>query len=459
MAKRSRHPRTADSLLRKLGHLFVWAVVVVAPFALAVTARDAFRLPKLLLAEWLGLASLLAYALAAALGPEPPPEPGSPRSAPLGPWWRHPAVLATAPVLAVAAVGLVAARHPAHTRQALPDLWIAGACLVGWSLALPAQRLGRFLRALVLPGSLMALLAVLQFHGLFRPFRFTGGGEAFRTGVTSLAGNAGDLGAYLVLPALAAQWGLARCLRPKRPSARRGLRIGLWSAALGACLYGLGVSQSLTPAAALVAGSALFWLGALPARRALVSAAAVAVLAGTLAAAVPPLRERVAAVGGLLARGEVNAALTGRLDGWRAALWMLREHPWTGVGHGAYRAEFAEVKLELQDRGVEFYRGHADPFFANAHNDFLEAAAEWGLPGVAALLWGLAVVGRSLASGWGPAPGSSERLSRAFAWAGTAAGVVLALGHFPLHLALVGYPYLLFLAWVFRRSAPEEGVP
>lgn len=450
MAKPTRGRRPADALFARLGHLSVWALVLAAPFAVAVAADDAFRLPKLLLAEWLGLASLLAYSLALAVRPDV--------RAQAPPWWRHPAFLATAPVLAVAGLGLVTGDHPAHTRQALADLWIAGACLVGWSLALPAERLGRFLRGTVVPAGLMSLLAVLQFHDLFRPFRFTRGEEAFRTGLTSLAGNAGDLGAYLVLPALAAQWGLVRSLgRGQGRAGRRRLRIGLWSAALAISVYGLAVSQSLTPVAALLAGSALFWLAALSLRRALASAAAVAVLAGVLLATVPPLRERVAAVGGLVARGQVNAALTGRLDGWRTALWMLREHPWTGVGHGAYRAEFAEAKLELQERGVEFYPAHTEPFFANAHNDFLEAAAEWGLPGVVALLWGLAVLGRSLVSGASPPPGSGERRSRAFAWGGSAAAGVLALGHFPFHLALVGYPYLLFLAWAFRRAAPGEG--
>lgn len=453
MAKRSQHRRAAGTLFRDVGHLGLWALVLVAPFALQLTAKDVFRLPKLLLSEWLGLASLLVYAVAAAVAKEPAAAPRGADRAPAPPWWKHPAVLATAPVVAVASLGLLTSPHPEHTRQALPDLWIAGACLVGWSLAVEAERLGRLLRSLAVPAGLMAALALLQAHGVYRPFQFTGGGERFRTGVTSFAGNPGDLGAYLVLPALAAQWGLVRSLRDRR----RPLPIALWSAALALSVYGLAVSLSLTPVAALVAGGALFWLAGLPPRRAALAAAAVGVLAVVLAFAVPPLRDRVETVADQLARGNVNAALTGRLDGWRAALWMVGEHPWTGVGHGAYRAEFAEAKLELLDRGAEFYPAHLEPFFANAHNDFLEAAAEWGLPGVAVLLWGLAVLGWSLAAGGRAEPGSAERWDRAFAWGAAGAGTVLAVAHFPFHLALVAYPYVLLFAWIFRRASGEEG--
>ena len=454
MAKRSRDRRSAETVLRGLGHLSLWTLLVVAPFVVVVTAEDIFRLPKLLAAEWLGLLSLLFYALAAALAPAA--ARAAPAERPL-PWWRRPAVLATAPVVAVASLGLVAPEHPEHTRDALPDLWIAAACLVGWSLAVDAERLGRLLRWLVLPAALMALVAVLQFHGLFRPFGFVGGLESGRLGVTSLAGNAGDLAAYLVLPALAAQWGLLRSLLggPGGRRSRRWSRVALWAGALAVVVYGALAAQSLTPAAALLAGSAVFWLAALPVRRALAAAVLAVVLLGALVAAVAPLRERIGSAAGLLARGEVNAALTGRLDGWYAALWMVREQPWRGVGHGAYRAEFAPAKLELEEQGVELFPGHVDPFFANAHNDFLEAAAEWGLPGAAALLWGLWVLGRSLIAG-GAHPGTAaERSSRAFAWAGAAAVTLLALGQFPFHLALVAYPCLVFLAWVFRRAAPE----
>jgi O-antigen ligase len=467
VAKRSDRPRFQRSF-RRLGDLAVWLLIAAVPLIVVTEAENAFRLPKLLASEWLGLASLLAYALAAAVA-------GGARSGSVAtPWWRRPVLLAAAPVVAAASLGLATGEHPVLTREALLDLWIAAACLVGWSLAVTGDRLERFVRGLAVPGVLLSVFGILQYHGAFRPFRFTGGAEAFRTGVTSLAGNAGDLGAFLVLPALIAQWALAEAWRKRRapvpaatPSrgkskkkgkgaaearAKRPTRqlgpIVLWAGALVLSVYGLVVTQTLTAILALSAGSSVLWLVRLPARKAAALAGGVAVLAGLVATAVPPVRERVVSAARQAAEGEWNAALTGRLDGWRAAAWMFRQQPVTGIGHGAYRAEFAPAKLALQDDGVEFYPGHVDPFFANAHNDFLEAAAEWGAVGLLALAWALFVLARALLR-WRTA----GRRGRDLAGAALAGGLVLALGHFPFHLALVAYPYLVLLAWIFRRGA------
>lgn len=456
MPKRTRNRRSPRATLqrsfRRVGDLAVWSLVLIAPFAVSVTADDTFRLPKLLLSEWLGLASLAAYALAATATPLPPGQ--------VVPWWRRRAVVALAPILLVATAGLATTSAPAHVRQALVDLWIGGVCLVGWSLAVGSERLGRIVRALALPGSLMASLAVLQFHGLFRPFRFTGGEEGLRLGVTSLAGNPGDLGDYLVLPALAAQWGLVRSLdgaRRSRGDKRAWSGPVLWAASLAVIVYGMAVTQTLTSLVALLVATAVYWLLALPVRRAAVAALVAAAVAAGGIALTPPLRERVADLADTVTEGDWNAALTGRLDGWRAAGWMVRERPWAGVGHGAYRAHFAEARLELQETGVEFYAGHGDPFFANAHNEVLEAVAEWGLPGLLALVWGLGVLVHALLAGGRSARGGPAGPQSAFAWAALAGAAVLAAGHFPFRLAVVAYPHLLLLAWILRRADEADG--
>jgi tetratricopeptide (TPR) repeat protein len=92
----------------------------------------------------------------------------------------------------------------------------------------------------------------------------------------------------------------------------------------------------------------------------------------------------------------------------------------------------------------------------------LEVAAEWGLVGVAALLWALWValaavrrVGRgrgTRSSAAGPAAAADAALARG----GLAVLAVLALVHFPFRIALTGYPALLWLAWTLRRAAELE---
>ena len=164
-----------------------------------------------------------------------------------------------------------------------------------------------------------------------------------------------------------------------------------------------------------------------------------------LTVAVPPLRQRVLEKARHVASGDWNAVLTGRLDGWRAAAWMFERHPLTGVGQGAYQPEFVPAKLALLDRGVLFFAAQTQVGFGNAHNEILEAAAEWGIPGLLALAWGFWVL-----------LGGLRRMSpenRALAWAGTAALAVLSLVNFPFRIALVAFPALLFLAWVLREEA------
>lgn len=428
--------------LSALGTLLVWVLILTVPLIIVPTAVDTFRLPKRMLAEWLGLASLLAFCLAAAL------RRGGKGTVP----WRSRAFLALAPMTVVATVGLLVTTHPEHVWEGLLDLWIGVACLVGWSLALVPDRLEKLLGGLSIPATLLAGFGILQFHDLYRPFAFTRGEEAARLGITSLGGNAGDLAAFLVLPVLVAQWRLAH-------RAGRGRRL-LWAAVLLVCLYGLAVTQTLTALAAVLAGSALFWLMRLSFRRAVGAVAAAAVAAVLLVVVVTPLRDRVSSGMERLREGQINQVLSGRLDGWRTALWMLEEHPVLGVGQGAYRAEFATAKLALIDRGVPFYKRHVDPFFANAHNEILEAGAEWGILGWLALAWGLWVLVRAVRTAFGgapPGPPGKGRENLAFATGALTALAVLAVGQFPFRLALVAFPSLLLLAWVFR--AADERAP
>jgi O-antigen ligase len=402
-------------------------VILVPPFLLAPGAKEAFRLPKLMASEWLALASLLllAWQVRAA---------GTVRWAGL---WRRPAVRALLPMLLVATAGLATSAHPLHVREGLIDLWIGAAALTGWSLALESRRFEELLGGLLWPAAALGLFGILQFHDIFQPLQFMGIGHDQRLAITSTAGNPGDLGAYLVLPCLVAQWLLARGVGGRsRWGAVATLAMGLYAVAL---------TQTLAALVALAVGSLLLWASVLPARRVAMVLGGGAAVALVLVLAVAPLRTRVAAKAGQALQGDWNSVLTGRLDGWRAAAWMFRQHPWTGVGQGAFRPEFVPAKLALLDRGAAFYARTVNPVFANAHNEVLEVAADWGVPGLLALAWALWTLLATLRS----RPAGRER---ALAVAGVAALAVLSLVYFPFRIALVGYPALLFLAWVLRAG-------
>ncbi|MBW8875440.1 MAG: O-antigen ligase family protein [Acidobacteria bacterium] len=414
----------------RLGVFFLWLLVLVPPFLWAPTAREAFRQPKLLTSEWLALASLVGFAWGLRRVGE----------VSLAGVWRLPAVRLAVPCLAVATAGLVTTGHPLHVREALIDLWIGAAALVGWSAALPSSRLERLLRGLLWPAAALALLGIAQYLGIWQPFNFETLKPGTRLAITSLAGNPGDLAAYLVLPCLVAQDVLRRRLRSGEGwGSPRVLAAAL---ALAVSVCAILWTQTLAAVAALVAGSLLLWGASLPRRQAVALLAGGAVTVALLTAVVPPLRQRVVEKGRAAAAGDWNAVLTGRLDGWRTALWMLRQHPVTGVGHGAYEAEFVPAKLALLDQGVRFFPDESLVLFGNAHDELLEAGAEWGIPGLLALAWGLWVLAAALRR--------KPPEERTLALAGVAALAVLSLVDFPFRVALVAFPALLFLSWVLQ---------
>lgn len=421
-------PPASRPLASTVGELFVWAVMLVTPF-LVMAGKESFRLPKLMAAEWLGLASVLCLAW----------NLRSPGAGPGGAWrvWRLPAVRALVPILVIATAGIWTTAHPLQVRDALFDLWIGAACLIGWSAGLERGRQERILRGLLWPAALLALIGILQYHRVWEPLALVGTPWDPRLGITSFAGNPGDFSAFLVLPFLIGLW-----LLPALPPGPGRWMTGL---ALVLCLYALALTQTLASLAAIAVGAVvLLWLQ-LPRRVALAGLAGGAALAVVLVLAVAPLRERILGKLRGLAQGDLNEVLTGRLDGWRAALWMMEQRPLTGVGHGAYLPEYAPAKLALLDRGVEFLPGQTTPMFSNAHNEFLEVAAEWGIPGLLALAWALWVL-------FGAARRRRER-DRPLVWSGLAALFVLSLAYFPFRVAILAFPAILFLAWVLR---PEE---
>ena len=75
---------------------------------------------------------------------------------------------------------------------------------------------------------------------------------------------------------------------------------------------------------------------------------------------------------------------------------MFREHPFFGVGHGGYGSSFAPAKLALAERGAAFWGRGRTAFFVNAHNDYLEALAEWGLWGAIVSVGALLLLARAL---------------------------------------------------------------
>jgi O-antigen ligase len=436
--------RSADPLARTAHRLALgalWLLFLALPFVLDSAQKDSFRPPKAYLGETLALLSLFLLAFAW----KGPAE------------WRRlaraPFVLTFGPFLLVATLISLASPHTAHVHRGLVGLWIGSLAIWGWSAGFERHELRQALTLQLVPASILALIAILQFHGIYQPYSLMGLAATSRYAIGSLAGNVGDLAACLVLPAILAQAEIAN-----------GRRRGLAAAALVLCLYGLAVTQTLAAIVAVALGSAVFWAFHLSRRRALLGAATLVGAGLLLLAVVAPLRERAVAKMGEISRGDWNAVLTGRLDGWRAAVWMLGEHPATGVGVGAYRTEFIHAKLALVRSGVAFFEEQQNVVFANAHNELLEVAAETGWPGLLTFLLGVALLARGLlrrqrsSAGASTAePGGAAPGGTALAWSGLVAVAILSLANFPFRIAISLWPICLFLAWILAVEPPVTG--
>ncbi|MFH1538607.1 MAG: O-antigen ligase family protein, partial [bacterium] len=88
-----------------------------------------------------------------------------------------------------------------------------------------------------------------------------------------------------------------------------------------------------------------------------------------------------------------HESLENRLAIWKVTAKMFADRPLTGVGTGNFQYRYLNAQSEfLRQPGNRKYGGHTDREKPrHAHNEFLETAAETGLPGLAAMLLLLAV--------------------------------------------------------------------
>jgi O-antigen ligase/Tfp pilus assembly protein PilF len=91
-------------------------------------------------------------------------------------------------------------------------------------------------------------------------------------------------------------------------------------------------------------------------------------LPAALVAARPGLRAKAAESFSLQSRSNMFRYLT-----WQGTVKMIRAHPWIGVGAGAFEFAFEHYAVGGYTR--------------RAHQNYLETAAETGLPGLACLVW------------------------------------------------------------------------
>ena len=314
-------------------------------------------------------------------------------------------------------------------------LLLVGASAAG-AAATPAA-----LAALMAAGALTGALAALQrWAGLLRmPLdapepRFLAAG---------LIGNAGDVGMALVVPALLL---LASSVAPGATRSRALSALSLFST-----LLGLLATESVGPALAFFAGALLFVALDFPRRRlALVALVAAGLLAGATGAG-----RRAIAKLSQLRSGDIATATTQRDIGLYAAREMVRARPVLGAGPGAFSNRFVPARLAAEERtGKRLVHRSGSAHFDNAHSEPVTLAAEVGVPAACAACVAVLALFSSLFSRRGEQASSSQPSADALL-AALFGVAVLALGDFPLRIAVAAGP-AAFLAGLTFRRAPRE---
>ena len=172
-----------------------------------------------------------------------------------------------------------------------------------------------------------------------------------------------------------------------------GARIGVAErvvllVAVGLSVYGALLTQSRGPLLAYVPALMflLFWHARRTGRWRLVVLVLVGMGVGATVATYAThdeLPERFASIGPAVAtygeRHHVHSAIHQRLDMWRAAGRALREHPWAGIGTGNFH-QYVQREIAAGRSSPAIGR------YNQPHNEYLDAAASIGVPGLLVLL-------------------------------------------------------------------------
>ncbi|MCF7875430.1 tetratricopeptide repeat protein [Candidatus Bipolaricaulota bacterium] len=134
-----------------------------------------------------------------------------------------------------------------------------------------------------------------------------------------------------------------------------------------------------------------------------------------------------------------------RAEDWYVGLEMLKDHPLVGIGLGNYKIEFLDYRAQFLNtaRGENF--GGFIPRAAQAHNEFVQFAAEIGILGILSILIGL---GTLILNGFRRISFPEDRFTRVIGLsliAGIFGFIVHATVSFPAHLPASSFAFVSFL--------------
>lgn len=337
---------------------------------------------------------------------------------------------ATVVMLILAIIGAivstsVAIHGPVAWRALLKCMLLVPFVVAGASLPLNGPAVRRLGLVALIAASGTMLLSLLQFVGFRLPLHIDQIGGRYATG--ALLGNEGYVALVAALTG-AAGFAWLTSAWPNR-------RFMAWpvSLLLLSCAT-IAMNRQLTAALALLTAAATILALRWNAHKLVLVVACAALLASTTAL-VPALRSVTwGAIPGMDASA-YQRVTTYRLGAWAAAEEMVRHHPWLGSGPGSFAVESTTRRLDAEIRyGTRLLQPTGATFVA-AHQDWLQLAAEAGVPVAAlvfiayvTLLWRLMSPLRQ---------DTRHNLQRIGTAAVLVAAGVAALGWFPMQIPLI----------------------
>jgi O-antigen ligase len=407
MSEEARTSASADRFAEVLW-IAVLAIVAVTPLVFSTTTKDVYRLPKALFFQSavlvLGAAILVWDATREGLARRFRPHRVSLLLAAMAVAWTA--------VVTMTAVKAAPASHAPLTVFCYA-LFFSAALLFGRRTPRAA------LAAMFVPAVVISVIMVLQWRDVWTPVALPER-PVGRFAHIGLQGNPDPVGAYLIVPAIAA---VAATI-----AFRRG-RIVLVPTTL-LLLVGVLLTESVTALVA-VAAALLAFLVVVPSKKARMITAFVTVAAAIVVLAYPPTRGRATALARSAAEGNYQELTSFRLPAWDVAWRMFLERPVTGVGPGGFAARYMSYKLAGDELHPEWLTlGNEN--FGETHNDHLQLLAEGGLP--AFVLFAIVAVRVALLSFRVPADSDERRFVKLFALPGVVAFAVTAMAQFPMQL-------------------------
>lgn len=413
----------------------LWSLVaftiVVTPLVITRDALDIFRTPKTVVFHTLALL-ILAFAGGAMLLSDRVLQSFRTDRAAL--------ILAVAAVAWTSIVSLTSLKPIVSLHKPLSLF-----CLAVFFLATiwATWNRGRWAVATVLvPAIVNAIVAIPQSFGKWVIFPIAKKYDQ-RLLTSALIGNVNEVGAYLLLPFLAAI-AAAIAWKKMRPAFAVAVLV------LGA---GVVAAQSVTSMAAAVCGvgAMMFLPGARRLRWFGAGAAIVLIFAVSVH---PGSRARLVRLLETARSGDLSQATSFRLPAYAVALRMFQERPLIGVGPGVYGAMYMGYKFRVDADHPEWIElGNQN--FGEVHNDHLQILAESGVPGYLLFLTAIVLIARLSFSSESD-PTERRRFVRAFALPAAVGFFVLTLGHFAMQVTSTALQAVTFAALCFAWKGGNE---